>query len=61
MGRYVWPGAAKAMLEISRRSCFSKTFERLAERCGLDGVSFHCLRHTYATVKSWVRCSMPER
>ena len=46
---YVWPEAAKRIQDVNKRSYYSKTFERLAERCDLVDVSFHCLRHTYAT------------
>jgi len=46
---FIWPEAAERIQDVRRRSYFSKTFERLAQRCEVLGISFHCLRHTYAT------------
>lgn len=50
--KYVWPQAASKMLGVSTRAYFSKTFARLCDYCAVKGVSFHCLRHTYATEMS---------
>jgi integrase len=34
---------------VNRQSLLSLQFSRLCERHGVDGKSFHCLRHTFVT------------
>ena len=46
---YVWPGAAMAYQKHAFRNQLTDTFSKIRDRAGLHGVSFHCLRHSYAT------------
>ncbi len=47
---YLFPDEAAEYQDISKRSSFSKEFERfLKQKAGIEGRSFHCLRHAYAT------------
>ena len=46
---HVWPGAAMAYQEHAFRNRLTETFSKIRNRAGLHGVSFHCLRHSYAT------------
>lgn len=48
--QYLFPDEAEGYQNLSRRSSFSKEFERfLKQKAGIEGRSFHCLRHAYVT------------
>lgn len=46
--RYCFPAAAAQYLKPSGQAVMSKQFARLCERLGIEGKSFHGLRHAYA-------------
>lgn len=49
--RYVFPDQCATIRNPHKRSNLSVEFRRLLDRCGLGSrnLSFHCLRHTYAS------------
>lgn len=47
--RYVFPDMAARYNNASKRAGISMEFARICKRCGIEGKSFHCLRHTYVT------------
>lgn len=49
--RFVFPELAEIQQSPTRRALLSVQFKRLCESAGVDGKSFHCLRHAYATAQ----------
>lgn len=48
--QFIFPQEAAEYADISKRSSFSKEFERfLKQKAGIEGRSFHSLRHGYAS------------
>lgn len=47
--RYVFPIQAEIHRDTSKRSKLSVQFMRICEACGIEGKSFHCLRHQFAS------------
>jgi integrase len=47
--RYIFPDMAEIHNSPTRRALLSVQFKRLCEMASVDGKSFHCLRHAYAT------------
>jgi integrase len=49
--RYIFPHQAEVQRDVKRRSLMSVQFGRLCKSVGIEGKSFHCIRHTVATDK----------
>lgn len=49
--RYLFPEQRGMIVDIKRRAGLSVQFKRMCDRLGIEGKSFHCLRHTVATNK----------
>lgn len=47
--KYVFPEQRREMLDPAKRAKFSVYFTRIARRLGIEGKSFHCLRHSFVT------------
>ena len=47
--RYLFPDAHKIATDPTDRAKLSVYYGRLLERIGIDGKSFHCLRHAFVT------------
>lgn len=47
--QYLFPEERGIVLDPKRRATLSTQFSRLCKRAGINGKTFHCLRHTYAT------------
>lgn len=47
--KYCFPEQRKVILDPAQRSKFSVYYGRILKRLGIDGKSFHCLRHAFAT------------
>lgn len=47
--RYVFPEQAAIVADPALRSKLSVYYSRILERLGIEGKSFHCLRHGFAT------------
>lgn len=46
---YLFPEQREIAQDVARRSALSTQFTRLCEKVGIEGKSFHNLRHAYAT------------
>lgn len=46
--RYVWPSQAATWIDVNSTSNLSQQFRRICIRNGIDGKSFHGLRHSFA-------------
>jgi integrase len=46
---YLFPEQRKIHLDIARRALLPVQFSRICARLGIEGKSFHCLRHAFAT------------
>jgi integrase len=46
---YVFPTERKLWIDHSTAKRFSIYYGRILSRIGIEGVSFHCLRHSFAT------------
>jgi len=57
--KYCFPIERYITNEPKDRHRLSKYFQRLCEMAGIEGKSFHCLRHTYATECARKGKSMP--
>ena len=57
--QYCYPLERYISNEPKDRHRLSKYFQRLCEMAGIEGKSFHCLRHTYATECARKGKSMP--
>lgn len=49
--KYLFPDQCARMRDVKHNNLFSMQFKRLCEKLGIEGKSFHCLRHTVATRK----------
>ena len=47
--KYLFPVERTTILDDKARSLLSTRFGRLCKRAGIEGRSFHCLRHAYAS------------
>lgn len=47
--KYLFPVERKMALDMGRRANLSVDYGRLLRRVGVEGKSFHCLRHSFAT------------
>ena len=47
--RYLFPDAHKIATDLTDRAKLSVYYGRLLERVGIEGKSFHCLRHAFVT------------
>lgn len=56
----VFPEQAAIALDMNRRAGLSVQFSRLLDRLGIEGKSFHCLRHTFASKRSALGESVDE-
>lgn len=50
--RYVFPDRAAVATDMKRRAGLSVQFSRILRSIGIEGKSFHCLRHTFATQRA---------
>lgn len=48
--KYCFPEQRITVLDVKKRSKLSVQFKRILDGLEIPGLSFHCLRHTYATV-----------
>jgi integrase len=47
--KYLWPKQCSMARDMNRRACLSVVFSRFVERAGIEGKTFHSLRHLKAT------------
>ena len=47
--RYVFPAERKIAMDMDERAKLSVYYGRFLEKVGIEGKSFHCLRHSFAT------------
>lgn len=48
---YCFPGEREIIIDPKRRAALSVQFMRLCIKCGIEGRSFHCLRHSYCSAQ----------
>lgn len=49
--KYLFPEQRECNADVKRRAALSMQFKRICESLDIEGKSFHCLRHTFATQK----------